>query len=104
MGAWGVVAWVGSRVPSLAVVTVASVLQVVVPFGRRSRMSVSPAMPVVFACWRRPDNWTVPPWRTLVGLAARVRVVAAGGPGVTGEDGAEGGLGPSGLVAATVKV
>jgi hypothetical protein len=33
-----------------------------------------------------------------------VRVVAAGGPGVAGEDGAEGGPVPSGLVAATVKL
>jgi hypothetical protein len=33
-----------------------------------------------------------------------MRLVAAGGPGVTGEDGVEGGPVPSGLVAATVKV
>jgi hypothetical protein len=39
----------------------------------------------VLAFWRRPDSWAVPPpWRMLVGLAARVRVVAAGGLGVTG--------------------
>jgi hypothetical protein len=68
-------------------------------------MSVSPAMPSsVVTCWRRPESWTLSPWRTLVGLVARVRVVAAVGPGVTGADGAEGGLGPSGLVAATAKV
>jgi hypothetical protein len=40
----------------------------------------------------------------LVRLAARVRVVAAGGLGVTGAEGSDGGLGPSRLVAATVKV
>jgi hypothetical protein len=40
----------------------------------------------------------------LIGLAARVRVMAAGGLGVTGAEGSEGGLGPSGLVAATVKL
>jgi hypothetical protein len=40
----------------------------------------------------------------LVGLVARVRVVAAGGPGVTGAKGSEDGLGPTGLVAATVKL
>jgi hypothetical protein len=40
----------------------------------------------------------------LVGLAARVRVVPAGGLGVTGTEGSEGGLGPSGLFAATVKL
>jgi hypothetical protein len=48
---------VGSRVPSLAVVTVASVVQLVVLVGRRSRMSVSLAMPAaVVVCLRRPES------------------------------------------------
>jgi hypothetical protein len=85
-------------------VTVVSALQAVLPLGRRSTVTVSPATPAVSACWRRPESWTVPPWRTLVGAAVRVRVVATGGAGVTGADGVEGELVPSGLVAATVKL
>jgi hypothetical protein len=96
---------VGSRLSSLAVVTVVSVVQVVAPLGRSSRATVSPAMPAAVSTrcsW--PERITVPPWRRLVGLAAMVREVAAGGAGVTGADGSEGGLVPSGLMAATVKV
>jgi hypothetical protein len=94
----------GSRVPSSAVVTVVSAVQVVAPLGRRSTVTVSPAIPALSACWSRPVRVTVPPYRTLVGAATRVRVVAAGGAGVTGAEGVEGGLVPSALVAATEKV
>src|SRR3712207_8056159 len=94
----------GSRVPSLAVVTVVSAVQVVVPLGRRSRASVPPAIPALSACSSRPVRVTVPPYKTLVGAATRVRVVAAGGAGVTGAEDIEGALVPSGLVAATVKL
>ena len=70
--------------PSPAVVTVVSAVQVVVPLGRRSTITGSPAIPELSACWSRPDSVTVPPYGTLVGAVVRVRVVAAGGTGVTG--------------------
>lgn len=95
----------GSRVPSLAVVTVVSMVQLVVPLGRCSMVTVSSAMPAAVAPLLEAAG-------ELDGAAVKDAGWAGGqgeggGCGQTGGDrgrGVRGLAGAVGLVAATVKV